>query len=236
MTLTFSARAYFIRSQAQGQQPVGTWGDVIDAPVSSDKEMADAERDVEVMVEQASNLAKSRGKTPGCADELLDAYKKNELDAASGVAVYSMSSRLTDKAEPSEALAATTVWSYGLGAPRYLLSARQLNDFRKGFPVAQESDVHGQRGAYFVTDHLQLSGGAQCHWGVVADVNQGPAAIADLIDRVVNGRCTEDAVNRDIDAGRARLQKMIGTADGFQASAEPRRDAVHRGDYPCGVP
>ena len=170
------------------------------------------------------------GAEPGTQNELsclLDAYKKNELDAASGVAVYSMSSRLTDKAEPSEALAATTVWSYGLGAPRYLLSARQLNDFRKGFPVAQESDVHGQRGAYFVTDHLQLSGGAQCHWGVVADVNQGPAAVADLIDRVVNGRCTEDAVNRDIDAGRARLRKMIGTADGFQASAEPLSAAHH---------
>ncbi len=62
------------------QQPVGTWGDVIDAPMSSAKDMADAERDVEVMVEQASNLAKSRGKTPGCADELLDAYKKPVVD------------------------------------------------------------------------------------------------------------------------------------------------------------
>ena len=48
--------------------------------MSSAKEMADAERDVEVMVEQASNLAKSRGKTPGCADELLDAYKKPVVD------------------------------------------------------------------------------------------------------------------------------------------------------------
>ena len=69
------------QGQAQGQQPVGTWGDVIDAPdVDDETERAYAERDVEVMVEQASNLAKSRGKTPGCADELLDAYKKPVVD------------------------------------------------------------------------------------------------------------------------------------------------------------
>ena len=69
------------QAQAQGQQPVGTWGDVIDAPdVDDETERAYAERDVEVMVEQASNLAKSRGKTPGCADELLDAYKKPVVD------------------------------------------------------------------------------------------------------------------------------------------------------------
>lgn len=69
------------QGQAQGQQPVGTWGDVIDAPdVNDETERAYAERDVEVMVEQASNLAKSRGKTPGCADELLDAYKKPVVD------------------------------------------------------------------------------------------------------------------------------------------------------------
>ena len=170
------------------------------------------------------------GAEPGTQNELsclLDAYKKNELDAETGVAVYSMSSLLTDKAEPSESLAATTVWSYGLSAPRHLLSARQLSDFRKGLPIAQETDVHGQRGAYFVSDHLQLKAGSQCHWGVVADVDQGPAAVANLIDGIANGHCTEDAVNGDIDAGRTRLQRMIGTADGFQASAEPLSTAHH---------
>ena len=48
--------------------------------MNDETERAYAERDVEVMVEQASNLAKSRGKTPGCADELLDAYKKPVVD------------------------------------------------------------------------------------------------------------------------------------------------------------
>ncbi len=64
----------------RGQQPVGTWGDVIDAPVSTTRGMTEAERDVEVMVEQAAQLAKSRGKVPGCAEELLDEYKKPSVD------------------------------------------------------------------------------------------------------------------------------------------------------------
>ena len=56
------------------------------------------------------------GVTPGIQNDLsclVDAYKKSELHARSGVAMYSMSSLLTDRAEPSECLSATTAWSYG---------------------------------------------------------------------------------------------------------------------------
>ena len=56
------------------------------------------------------------GATPGTQNELsclVDAYKKNELDAETGLAVYTMSSLLTDKAEPSEALSATVAGRMG---------------------------------------------------------------------------------------------------------------------------
>ncbi|GIR72164.1 MAG: hypothetical protein CM15mP74_34150 [Halieaceae bacterium] len=102
--------------------------------------------------------------TPGTQNELsclVDAYKKNELDFRSGVATYTMSSRLTDKAEPSEALSATTAWSYGLDAPLYLLSSLQVSAFRKGRQIQSELDVHGRRGAYFVSAELTLSAGEE---------------------------------------------------------------------------
>ena len=47
------------------------------------------------------------------SSNLADAYKRNELDIGSGLGVYSLSALIVDRAEPSEALKANTVWSLG---------------------------------------------------------------------------------------------------------------------------
>ena len=53
---------------------------------------------------------------------LIDAYKQAESVPGVTAAIYSLSSILTDRAEPSEALKATVAWSHGLEKPRLLLS------------------------------------------------------------------------------------------------------------------
>ena len=57
-----------------------SWGDVIDSPAGSAAEIADEEQEIEVMVEQAHNLAKSRGKSFGAAEALVNSYKKPTVD------------------------------------------------------------------------------------------------------------------------------------------------------------
>ena len=170
------------------------------------------------------------GATPGTQNELsclVDAYKKNELDAETGLAVYTMSSLLTDRAEPSEALSATVTWSYGFDQPNYLLSSVQLDAFRHKGVIEMERDVHGRRGAYFVNDHITLEGREQREWGIVSDVNQGPAAVANLRERLTRQNLTCAAIDQDIALGNARLAKIIGTADGFQATSETLSTAHH---------
>ncbi len=54
---------------------------------------------------------------------LLDAYKRSELDPATGLGIFALSATLTDRAEPSESLKATVAWQVGLAAPTYLLSS-----------------------------------------------------------------------------------------------------------------
>lgn len=56
---------------------------------------------------------------------LLDGYKRCEL-VGGGLGIFNLSSILTDKAEPSESLKATVVWSKGLNHPTYLLSEQQV--------------------------------------------------------------------------------------------------------------
>jgi hypothetical protein len=45
---------------------------------------------------------------------LVDAYKWTELDEATGLAIMTLYSAITDRAEPSESLKATTVFCLGL--------------------------------------------------------------------------------------------------------------------------
>ena len=88
---------------------------------------------------------------------LVDAYKRNELHPESGLGIFALSAIIVDKAEPSEALKCNTVWSLGLDKPSYLLSSRQLNAFRYGGQLSNESDVKGERGAYFIIKDFNLS-------------------------------------------------------------------------------
>ena len=169
------------------------------------------------------------GISPGVQNELsclVDAYKKSELHPDTGVAMFSMSSLLTDRAEPSECLSATTAWSYGLPQPQYLLSSIQLDRFRQGLEVSQEQDVHGRRGAYFIVDEIVLEATDQRSWGIVADVNQGPAEVANLINNVMSGAPLSQEIDDDLKEGRSHLRQIIGMADGFQMTARSL-DASH---------
>ncbi|MDG1065271.1 MAG: hypothetical protein P8O91_03560 [Luminiphilus sp.] len=153
---------------------------------------------------------------------LVDAYKKNELIDDAGLGIYAMSSILSDRAEPSEALCATTVWSYGLTDASVLLSSVQLDDFRRGLAVEQELEVLGRRGAYFVNAIINLAAKENQSWGIVADVNQGPAAVRNRLGilRSESSGFIESCINDDIALGSQHLERLISTADGIQLSAD----------------
>ena len=87
---------------------------------------------------------------------LVDAYKKNELDKATGLGVFSLSSMIVDKAEPSEALKATTVWSKGLENTKFLLSTDQLRTYRSGQPIISENFTKASKALPVSYTHLTL--------------------------------------------------------------------------------
>ena len=84
---------------------------------------------------------------------LVDAYKRSEFESDTGIGIYALSAIIVDRAEPSEALKSNIVWSTGIKNPTYLVSSVQLDHFRKGKEIYQETDVKaGKRGLlYFNT-------------------------------------------------------------------------------------
>ena len=151
---------------------------------------------------------------------LVDAYKKNELEADSGLGLYSMSSILVDRAEPSEALSTTTVWSVGLPNSKKLVSSLQLDSFRQGESIEQELDVRGRRGAYFVSDTIELAASAESSWSIVAEINQGPAKVKDLIADLHSNQNIEQEIEDDIALGSENLARIVGISDGLQVTED----------------
>jgi hypothetical protein len=151
---------------------------------------------------------------------LVDAYKKNELEADSGLGLYSMSSILVDRAEPSEALSTTTVWSVGLPNSKKLVSSLQLDNFRHGESIEQELDVRGRRGAYFVNDTIELAASEESSWSIVAEINQGPAKVKDLIADLHSNQNIKQEIEDDIALGSENLARIVGISDGLQVTED----------------
>ena len=157
---------------------------------------------------------------------LVDAYKKNELQDDVGLGLYSMSSILVDRAEPSEALSTTTVWSVGLAQSKKLISSIQVQQFAQGYAVEQETDVRGRRGAYFTNGVIELAGEQESSWHIVAEINQGPADVRDLLAYLKSGQSIIEDIETDIAFGSENLARIVSTSDGMQVT-EDRLSANH---------
>ncbi len=151
---------------------------------------------------------------------LVDAYKKNELVSEVGLGLYTLSSILVDRAEPSEALSATTVWCHGLTGSKVLLSSVQLERFRNGLPVEQELDILGRRGAYLANAEFELPASSDKLWQIIAELNQGPAEVKNLISYIKKNDNVKNDIFTDIALGTENLVRIVANADGLQISQD----------------
>jgi hypothetical protein len=158
---------------------------------------------------------------------LVDAYKRNELDLASGLGIFALSAIIVDRAEPSEALKANIAWSVGLEKPLYLLSSLQLDAFRNGATLQQEEDVKAEKASFFINKEITLAPAEKKKWLIVSDVNQSQADVVSIINEIENNQELLQKVEEDILLGSKRLLELNASADGIQLSADVYRDTRH---------
>lgn len=147
---------------------------------------------------------------------LVDGYKKCELLEDSGVGIFTLSSILTDRAEPSEALKASVIWCSGLNVENYLLSTDKVALWMSGEPIKTETILKGRIGSYLLKSSFRLKTQSYKTWLIVADVSQNHSQVIDLLDQLTNKEKTVQDLQKDIDLGTKTLQKLIASADGIQ--------------------
>ncbi len=162
---------------------------------------------------------------------LVDAYRLTEWVADGGVALFRLNSIPVDRATPNEALRAHAAWLRGLPAPTVLLSARQLDAFRRGGDVMPERTARGVPGALLVVSEFELRPGERRQWLCGVDGALDAAGVVALCDALGPapelGQDLRRAIAEDLDEDRQRLVAHLVGADGVQHSGDGIEDARH---------
>jgi len=158
---------------------------------------------------------------------LVDAYKRSELQKDSGIGIFSLSAIIVDKAEPSEALKANIAWSVGMVDATHLLSSRQLDSFRNELPIKEETDIKAEKGAYFIHAEVLLESRSKKEWMIVADVNQNVSQIITIAKALKTDKHLGFRIKENIESGTKQLIQLNAGADGLQLTADGLKDTRH---------
>ena len=161
------------------------------------------------------------------SSNLVDAYKWTELDESTGLGVFTLYSGISDRAEPCESLKANTVFIIGLEGRRVLLSSEQLDAFREGADVEQETHTRGVRGAYLVNASVDVPPGESEQWRFVADLEQPQSRVVALRNWLRNEPDIEGAILGSVDLCDDELARIMAAGDAFQVSAEEEVTTHH---------
>lgn len=175
---------------------------------------------------------------PACTDAsfqngnsvLLDAYKKTDLDAKANLALFSVSSVVTDKAEPSEGLLANVSW-FTTDEP-LLLSPDTPEHFFESDGDASKlkptSVVKGERPSCFIARTLTLSAQKSDSWEQVFDTSLTISRIAQLQQTIADRAAARKSLLNDVTATENLMTQYLKEADGLQKTAATMTGVHHQ--------
>jgi len=158
---------------------------------------------------------------------LMDAYKRSELQEDIKLGIFSMSSIPVDRAEPSEALKATTAWFTGHTPDGILMSCKQVDDFRKSGQVQTERDIKGLRGAFLAVNTVSLSKDIPYRQMIMLDVAQDSKMVHNLVRRLEMNEHLIEEIYKSVSEGSSQLENIVARADGIQHCGDPRISVRH---------
>jgi len=158
---------------------------------------------------------------------LAAAYMRHETVAGSGIGIYTLNSGVTDRAEPCESLRVSCAWSLGLEHATPLLSDQQIDAFRRGLPVTQESEVRGVFGAHLLVAEIELEAAETRQWFMVADTGLDHTALWSLHEGLLEPEALQAHLVADLSGNALALKRRIAGADAIQQSADAPASIHH---------
>ncbi len=158
---------------------------------------------------------------------LVDAYKRVDLDPASGLGMFSLTARISDRPEPGEELRASTVWCHGLQGGQVSLAMDAVRAFRRGEPVSGERLLTGRRGNYLVSATLTLEPGERAEWHIAVDSGRSHVQVSRLSARLLDPAGVPGWIESTLRGASEDLRRIVGSADAFQLTGRAEASAHH---------
>jgi len=155
---------------------------------------------------------------------LLDAYKKTDLDESANIALFSVSSIVSDKAEPNEGLYANTCWFttndkiiLALDAPNQFIDFEKLPEAKD---FVTENVTKGKRSSCYICRNLSLESKTSSKWYQVFDTSLTMSQIEVLKKDIENRAEAVEKLEADIAKGEQIMTEYLKSADGIQDTAD----------------
>ena len=155
---------------------------------------------------------------------LLDAYKKTDLDESTNLALFTVSSIVSDKAEPNEGLYANTCWFstedkiiLATDAPAQFIENEKLPAYTD---IKTESVSKGKRSSCYICHQVELQAKGSDNWYQVFDTTLDMPKVEILKTQIQNRAEVVKALEADIERGDSIMTEYLKSADGIQDTAD----------------
>ena len=161
------------------------------------------------------------------SSNLVDAYKKTEVDPETGLGIFSLTAGITDRTDALEVLRANTVWCCGLEGFRVHLSLAAVAAFRSERVISGENVLNSTRGNYLLTCGLDLEPSESSQWHLVADAGRDHVQISGLRHQLLDGKDLDSRIRESLQRAGDNLIRNVGSADGLQMSGHLESASHH---------
>lgn len=152
------------------------------------------------------------------SSNLVDAYKRSELDPSTRLGLFTLYSAISDRAQANESLRANTAFVVGIENPEILIDQREIDAFVLEEPQLQTMNTRGVRGAYMVHTTVHLSPQSPAQWSIVANLQLSHSAVTHLRALLLNSHDLQTDIQKDVASTEQKLVKLVAGADGDRKS------------------
>ena len=163
---------------------------------------------------------------------LLDAYKKTDLDEKGNIALFALSSVLTDRAEPSESLLANVSWF--TTDDKIILNTSAPADFAEFTSLPKTADFNpqtvtkGTRSSCFICKNLTLDAKEKADWYQVFNTSLDLAKLENLKAEIKDRKQALKLLEADIKKTDQLMTDYLANADGIQSTADTMACVHHQ--------
>ena len=104
------------------------------------------------------------------------------------------------------------------------------NSCRRLRPVplsSTETDIKGERGAYFIQNSFELAPHGRKDWMIVANLSQSIREVVRLKQELQSPEALKGELLQDVEEGSKHLMALVAGSDGLQLTADRRRNIRH---------